>query len=124
MPLAKSAEQPKQETKIETPITTTGGVMAYDGLPLSVSDYFNVDAFKLSDQQRERLSDIHTWAKNKVPEGTLGDIMTKISELERQLGATTIGESRIDRLWRWCRISFKIDDLDKQRTALERRRWV
>jgi hypothetical protein len=123
MPLAKSAPQPITETP--TPVVTqVDGVMIYDGLPLSVPNYFNVDSFKLSDTEKDRLNSIYEWAKTKVPEGTMGDVITKISELERQLGATAIGENRIDRLWRWCKLSFRIDDLEKERIALERRRWL
>ena len=121
MPLAKSAPQP---TEPQPTITQADGVMVYDGLPLSIPNYFNVDAFKLSDEEKGRLGSIYEWAKTKVPEGTMGDVLTKISELERQLGATAIGESRLDRLWRWCKLSFRIEDLEKERIALERRRWV
>jgi len=123
MPLAKTAPT-------ETPVTSTpslsvsDGVMVYNGLPLSVPNFFNIDAFKASETETTRMNEIYSWAKNKVPEGTLGDIITKISELERQLGATVVGESRIDKMWRWTKLSRRIDDLEKERTALERRRWL
>ena len=123
MGLAKSAPQPV--VAAETPaVVISDGIMSFNGLPLSVSDYFNVDAFSLDDKDRARLTKVYTWAKQKVPEGGMGDVMSKISELERQLGAASIGEKRSDRLWRWCKLAARIDDLEKERTALERKRLV
>jgi hypothetical protein len=98
--------------------------MVYDGLPLSISDYFNVDTFKLDQKEKERMNEIYLWAKSKTPEGTMGDIMTKISTLERQLGATAIGDKRMDKMWRWVKLANRIEDLEKERTALERQRWL
>jgi len=122
MPLAKSAPT---ETPVLTPsLSVSDGVMVYNGLPLSVPNFFNIDAFKASETETTRMNEIYSWAKNKVPEGTLGDVITKISELERQLGATVVGESRIDKMWRWTKIQRRIEDLEKERTALERRRWL
>ena len=121
-PLAKTAPQPVTETPPQ--LTQANGIMVYDGLPLSVSDYFNVDAFTLEDKDKERLTTIYSWAKNKVPEGTMGDVMTKISQLERQLGAIAINEKRSDKLWRWVKIANRIEDLEKERNALERQRYV
>lgn len=123
MPLAKSAPvaSPVQSTPS---LSLSDGVMVYNGLPLSVPNFFNVDAFKASETETNRMNEIFSWVKNKVPEGTMGDIITKISELERQLGATVVGESRIDKMWRWTKLSHKIEDLEKERNALERRRWL
>jgi hypothetical protein len=122
MPLAKSAP-------VETPITLpslslSDGVMVYNGLPLSVPNFFNVDAFSSSETETQRMNEIYSWARNKLPDGTLGDVMTEISKLERQLGSTVCGESRIDKMWRWTKLSNKIVDLEKERNALERRRLL
>jgi len=123
MPLAKSA--PLETSLQPTPLLSlSDGVMVYNGLPLSVPNFFNIDAFKASETETDRMNQIYSWAKNKVPEGTMGDLITEISKLERQLGATVAGESRIDKMWRWCKLAEKIEDLEKERTALERRRWL
>ena len=124
MGLAKSAPQPVVAVETPSAVVVSDGIMSFNGLPLSVADYFNVDIFSLDETQKNRLTEVYTWAKNKVPEGGMGDVMSKISELERQLGATSIGEKRSDRLWRWCKLASRIDDLEKERTALERRRLV
>jgi len=122
MHLAKSAP-------VETPITQpslslSDGVMVYNGLPLSVPNFFNVDAFSSSETETQRMNEIYSWARNKLPDGTLGDVMTEISKLERQLGSTVCGESRIDKMWRWTKLSNKIVDLEKERNTLERRRLL
>jgi hypothetical protein len=120
MSLAQS--DPVQQVYDSPSLSLSDGVMVYNGLPLSVSTFFNVDAFKSDDVATDRMNQIYQWAKSKVPEGTMGDVITEISKLERQLGATVCGESRIDKMWRWTKLSGKILDLEKERNALERRR--
>jgi len=122
MGLAKTAEDVKPKTVSQPEPVNVESAFIYDGIPIDIARYFNEDVFNLPNKEKDKVVDIYNWAKERVgSEGTLGDVMMRISTLERQLGSPALGEKRYDKMWNWVKLSFNIEDLDKRRKALERR---
>jgi hypothetical protein len=125
MPLAKSSTPSSVIAKPIENITTTGQPENYvfDGVPIDCYRYFSIDLGSQSDKELKKIKDIYEWSKSKCDEPTIGNIVEKISKLEKQLGAPRIGEKSWDKVWQWVKLSRNIDDLDKQRETL-RRTWL
>ena len=102
---------------------TLGGTLAWEGVPVDVIRMFNVEIGTVHQKDIEKLKDICSWADSKCEEKTIGNIMQKISTLERQLGSPALSEKRWDKIWNWVKISKQIDDLDKRRESLRGMVW-
>lgn len=120
MPIAKSApSSPVVQVESTKPATAISDFL-YDGVDVSMYNFFGVDMKDATEADKARLKDIYEWAIDGGK--TLGDGMLRIRNLETQLGQPPIGMTRINKLWNWVKISKQIGELQKRQDALENRR--
>jgi len=125
VPIAKTAvqEQPKVEVS-QAPLSPGIVNMAWEGVPIDFFRYFNILLGTVPDKEIGQLKDIFEWAKSKCDEPNMGNVLQKISSLENTLGSPNLGEKRFKKIWMWVKMTKHMDDIDKQRKALEKGRWV
>lgn len=117
--LAKSAEsvQVKAVEHSANPLnTSSSGELSYLGVPVDIYGYFGLDLNKASNSQREKMLQINRYVSDG--DATIGDRMMKIRQIERKLGMGGM-DSRIDKIYRYIRLSENIRDLEARRKALE-----
>ena len=88
------------------------------GTPLPIFSHFNIDISSSNEKDRVRLKEIYSWANDDGVKD-IGDMLLKIKTLENSLGSPTIGESRVDRVWRWVALQNRITDLRKQQDSIK-----
>ena len=121
MPIAKSAPSTAPIVLEKDTHSSTGfNNFQYDGVDLSLYSMFDIELTKAEDTQKEKLRDLSNWVSADLQEKSIGNIMSKIKEIDNKLGATPIGSSRLNRIWNHLKISQRINDLHKQQRALER----
>lgn len=81
-----------------------------------LKDYFNMD--NVSDRSASRFKDIVAYFGDK-PEGA-GEMMYMLRQLENRLGQPRVGESRLDVVHRYVKITNGINDSEKERDSLLR----
>lgn len=82
-----------------------------------LKDYFNLES--PSDAQKEKFAEI--WEYFGEESKSIGDLMYKMRNLENRLGSPAIGESRLQKMYNYIKISKDIKDDEKRRDALLRR---
>lgn len=119
--IAKTATQVKPTEPIVHTHTTEGVTThTFDDIPIDIYRYFNQDLSGVEDRTKDKFKDIYDWAKTKVEELTIGNILQVISNLEMKLGQPGYSETRYDKIWNWVKISKNIDNLLQKRQTLER----
>jgi hypothetical protein len=114
-----TVEQPKEEVKQEQPKQIASVVDSYMlGVPPDVYLHFGVGIENTDSKQRTRIKELYDWANNESV-NNFGDVMLKIRNLENSLGKPSIGESRVDRIWRWVSLQRRINDLHKQQDSIK-----
>lgn len=91
--------------------------MTYEGIPVEFFEFFDVDMRALDTRAKVQLKELFDMSKDGCKD--MGDVVTKISEIDRKLGAPAFNESRYGRVWSYLKISRRMGDLEKQRMAME-----
>lgn len=81
-----------------------------------LTEYFNVES--ATDAQKEKIGVIFDYFAQESK--SLGDLMYKMRILESRLGSPAIGESRLQKMYNYVRITGDIKDKEQQRDALMR----
>lgn len=81
-----------------------------------IKDYFNLES--PTDAQKEKFGAI--WEYFAEESKSVGDLMFKMRNLENRLGSPEIGESRLQKMYNYIRISADIKDKELRRDALLR----
>lgn len=81
-----------------------------------LTEYFNVES--PSDAQKDKIATIFEYFADEA--NSLGDLMYKMRILESRLGSPAIGESRLQKMYNYVRITNDIKDKEKQRDSLMR----
>lgn len=111
-------------TVAKEPITATEvSVPSWQGVPMDIYKFMNIDFFDSSEKHQAELKDIYEYAKGRS-NGLPGDMIQKIEELQNRLGEPSIGTSRLAQLTNYIRVVRNISDLNKQKKALERKSWL
>lgn len=100
---------------ISIEITPSNNVITQEGVPISVIRYFGIDTRKIDNKDKEQLKEIYIFIKDN-PNG----LYTILSNIERKLGAPSLGETRFGRIWNYLKLTNQIDNLEKDRKALEK----
>lgn len=79
-------------------------------------DYFNLES--PTDAQREKLRDIFDYFANETK--TIGELLYNMRILESRLGSPALGESRLQKMYNYIKITNNIKDQEQQRDALLR----
>lgn len=82
------------------------------GIPFEIYRYFNVDMNNISIQERRQLEAITEWASidSDSPETAL----SKITKIERSVGAPDVGERRFNRVFNIVRLKLNRIKLEEQ----------
>lgn len=99
------------------PVSTQSITPSINGVPISLIDYFNIDIRTLESRDNNQLSEVYKLLKNDSE--TDGDVLLKIGEIERKLGSPTYNETRYGRIWSYLRINSRINEMEKQKKAME-----
>jgi len=127
MPTAKSAPAPQTNEVKSEPVHSgdapqqVGNTMEFAGIPVDMYRYFGIDLGSGDEKELNKVKEIYEWAKKDSE--SLGDAMTKISRLERQLGSPHINETRHTKMWLWVKLTRQMEDLDKRRESM-RKTWA
>lgn len=81
-----------------------------------LTEYFNVES--ATDAQKEKMATIFDYFAEESK--NLGDLMYKMRILESRLGSPAVGESRLQKMYNYVRITKDIKDKEQQRDALMR----
>jgi hypothetical protein len=103
MPLAKTAEQTVAK---EAPVhSTPDSLMPQEQrIPTEVYRFFNLTAER--DSGNDKLKTVTSWAYKDGK--TTGEALKQIRNLELKLGQSSVGETRLDKLANWVRVSNSI----------------
>ena len=119
MPIAKSAEISKPQINIDS--QPSDGVMhEYDGVPVDLLRFYGVSLGEATSGENKKLREIYDIVNDGLEERTIGNVMQHLSNLDLKMGATPIGERRLDRIWAYLKLTHNIRELDKRRRAYER----
>lgn len=81
-----------------------------------LTDYFNFES--ATDAQKDKIATIFEYFADESK--SLGDLMYKMRILESRLGSPAVGESRLQKMYNYVRITNDIKDKEHQRDALMR----
>lgn len=130
MPIAPSTPQqtvskPSEPAKYSQSINKSDlGTISYNGVPVDVFRMFNADIGTVDEKDIGKMNDICKWASSKCEDLTIGNMMQKISSLERQLGSPHIGQNRWDKMWNWVKMNNTIEDLRKRQDSMRATLWA
>ena len=97
----------------ETPISPS--YVADDIHP--IAGMLGLDTHKLSDTDKTNLGEIYAFIRGDAKEMVAIDLLHKIRELEGKLGMTSLGERRVDKLYRYVKLQSQIDKLTNARDS-------
>ena len=121
MSLAKSAEsvkaiiagKPSEES--QNKLGMTDGELVYASVPIDMFRFFDREVTKATEVELRRLKEISDWVGGE----TVGEKVSKVSRLERELGVRHMSESRINRVWNFLKLGRQIDDMRLRQDALK-----
>lgn len=87
---------------------------AYDEV-YPIAGLVGLDTHNLSDTDKPILKSIYDFMRGDAKEMTDLEMLHKVRELENRLGLTSLGERRVDKLYRYVKLQSQIDGLTSQR---------
>jgi len=81
-----------------------------------LTEYFNVES--ATDAQKDKIATIFDYFADESK--SIGDLLYKMRILESRLGSPLVGESRLQKMYNYVRITNDIKDKEKQRDSLMR----
>lgn len=116
--LAKSAEAqaPTQAVIHKDPASIAMGVV-HEGLPIGLYAFYDVKMDTVPQDDVKQMKALYDYAKSST-NGSDGDVLMMLSQLDRKLGVPSGGSSRINKAYNYVTMSKKIQDLEKQRLSL------
>ena len=115
--LAKTAESVVQEPVVhKDPASITMG-MTHDGVPMGMFMFYDKPFGQVDSGVLEQLKTMYDFSKANT-NGSDGDVLMYLRDLDRRMGTPKIGESRLSRAYNYAKITNRINDLNKQREAL------
>ncbi len=80
-----------------------------------VAGLLGLDTHNLSGSDTEVLQKIYEFVRGDEKEMTQLELLSKVRSLEQRLGMTSLGERRVDKIYRYVKLQSQIDNLSKQR---------
>lgn len=99
------------------PVSTQSITPSINGVPISLIDYFNIDIRNIESRDNNQLAEVYKLLKSDSE--TDGDVLLKIGEIERKLGSPAYNETRYGRIWSYLRINSRINEMEKQKKAMD-----
>mgnify|MGYP000243789763 CR=1 FL=1 len=102
------------------------GVAGYEwqGVPIDVIRHFSVEMNSIPPRDIQQLKDITSWAKSKVDEPTVGNVLQKIATIQRQLGSPNLNEKSYSKVWQWVKLQSITEDIAKRQESLRASKWL
>ncbi len=124
MSLAKTATP--QIAPQPTTSAQPSGVAGYEwqGVPIDVIRHFSVEMNSIPPRDIQQLKDITSWAKSKVDEPTVGNVLQKIATIQRQLGSPNLNEKSYSKVWQWVKLQSITEDIAKRQESLRASKWL
>lgn len=115
--LAKSAEAQVPVSVVhKDPASIAMGVV-HEGLPIGLYAFYDAKMETAAQDDIKQMKALYDYAKEST-NGSDGDILMFLSQLDRKLGVPSGGSSRINKAYNYVTMSKRIQDLEKQRMAL------
>ena len=126
MGIAKSTVQEPEQKPVQPAMAPATGVASYEwqGIPLDVIRHFGVELNNIPTKDLEQLKGITEWAKSKTDEPTIGNILQKISSIQRQVGYPALNEKSYTKVFQFVKMQRVIDEMTKRQDALRGARWL
>lgn len=115
--LAKAAPSLNPAPIAQPKATQSIAPFMFNGIPFEFINHFNVDIKNMEPRDRDQLIDIYKILGKETPE--IGDVMMRMSEVERKLGSPSFNETRYGKIWSYLKVSERVSDLQKQQKAME-----
>lgn len=80
-----------------------------------IAGLMGLDTHALSDADTKSIQAIYEFVRGDAKEMTSLEMLAKVRSLEQRLGMTSLGERRVDKLYRYVKLQSQIDGLEKQR---------
>lgn len=80
-----------------------------------IAGLVGLDTHNLSDSDKSSLKSIYDFVRGDSKEMTELEMLSKVRSLEQRLGLTSLGERRIDKIFRYVKLQGQIDGLSKAR---------
>jgi len=80
-----------------------------------IASLVGLDIHNLSDGDTKSLQAIYDYIRGDAKEMTELELLSKVRSLEQRLGLTSLGERRVDKLYRYVKLQSQIEGLEKQR---------
>ncbi len=127
MSLAKSTDIQPTLTAPVLPAAEIKSIAGYEwqGVPIDVFRTFNAEMSTIPAKDIQQLKDITEWAKSKVgSDGTIGDMLGKISEIRSKVGAPIINGKSYSKVWEYVKLQKVADEALKRQAALNAPRII
>lgn len=79
---------------------------------LAIAQRFNVE--NPSGEDEKKLSEIWDYVKQNSGKTEIGDLVWEVMHLENQIGTPRIGEARLDRIYRYCKLRRQASIIDSE----------
>lgn len=99
------------------PVQTQSITPMVNGVPIDLIEYFNIDIRNIENRDNEQLSEIYRLLKSDSE--TDADMLLKIGEIEQKIGMPAFNETRYGRIWSYLKINSRINEMEKQKKAME-----
>lgn len=124
MPIAKELPQPVATPKPVAPAILDVAVNhSWDGVPIDIFRHFNTEISTIPKKDIQELRDITEWAKSKVNEPTIGNILQKISEVQQRIGSPSLNQRGYNKVWEFIKLQKIADDAIKRQELLRGSIW-
>lgn len=80
-----------------------------------IAGLLGLDTSKLSDIDSKNIKSIYDFVRGEEKEMTELELLHKVRQIEQKLGLTSLGERRVDKLYRYVKLQGQIDNLSKAR---------
>ncbi len=127
MSIAKSTDIQPTLTAPVLPSAPIPSVSSFEwqGVPIDVFRTFNTEMSTVPAKDIQQLKDITDWAKSKVGnEGTIGDILSKISEIRQKVGQPIINGKSYSKVWEYVKLQKIADEALKRQQSLNAPRVI
>jgi hypothetical protein len=113
-PVVHVKEMPQPVNTNSEPISRT---LVFEGVPVDVLHYFNIDMEDLRDIDRDHIASIVEILRESKT--NYGDVLKEIRAVENRVGQPTMHETRCGKIYHYLKLSQRINDLENQRKAME-----
>lgn len=96
-----------------SPVSPDQGFTADNTRP--IASMLGLDTHDISDGDNKSLKDIYDYLRGDAKEMTELELLSKVRSLEQRLGLTSLGERRVDKIYRYVKLQSQIENLEKAR---------